>query len=127
MERIYIFIVACLAGIIATALTMLFGLHWSCMIGTIIFVVAIALTLDSYFKERRQKNELLIEEYTKQDKALTEFTQLLGMERIRARKLYDAGYKSIDDLKEVTLNELIQIDDINPTIAKRIIKRVQEL
>ena len=127
MERIYIFITACLAGIIATALTMLFGLHWSCMIGTIIFVVGVALTLDSYFKERREKDELLIEEYTKQDKALSEFTQILGMERTRAMKIYGAGYKSIDDLKNVTVEELIQIDDINPTIAKRILKRVREL
>ena len=127
MKRIYIFITACLAGIIATALTLFFGLHWSCMIGTIIFVVGVALTLESYFKERREKDEMLLEEYTKQDSALSEFTQLLGMERIRARKIYNAGYKSIDDLKNVTVEELIQIDDINPTIAKRIIKRVHEL
>lgn len=127
MERIYIFITACFAGVIATALTMLFGLHWSCMIGTIIFVVGIALTLDSYFKERRQKDELLMEEYTKHDSALLEFTQILGMERTRAKKIYSAGYRSIDDLKNVTVEELIKIDDINPTIAKRIIKRVQEL
>jgi ERCC4-type nuclease len=127
MERIYIFIIACLAGIIATALTMLLGLHWSCMIGTIIFVVAIALTLDSYFKERREKDEMLLEEYTKQDKALSQFTQVLGMERTRARKIYNAGYKSIDDLKNVTVEELIQIDDINPTLAKRIMQRIDEL
>ena len=127
MERIYIFITCCIAGIIGTAVSMIFGLHWSCMVGTIIFVVAIALSLDVYFRERREKDELMYEELTGKEKALSEFIRVFGVDRPRAEQLYNAGFKKLDDFRNISIKELMQIGDINPTQAKRIVQKIAEI
>ena len=52
-----------------------------------------------------------------------ELVKLVGLEgvgRLRARMLYNAGLKSIDDIKERSLTELTSIPTIGPSLAKRI-------
>jgi len=52
-----------------------------------------------------------------------ELVKLVGLEgvgRVRARMMYNAGLKSIDDIKERSLTELTSIPTIGPSLAKRI-------
>src|SRR6266571_1976899 len=52
-----------------------------------------------------------------------ELVKLVGLEgvgRVRARMLYNAGLKSIDDIKERSLTELTSSPTIGPSLAKRI-------
>jgi len=52
-----------------------------------------------------------------------ELVKLVGLEgvgRVRGRMLYNAGLKSIDDIKERSLTELTSIPTIGPSLAKRI-------
>ena len=51
---------------------------------------------------------------------LVKLTTLEGVGRVRARMLYDAGLKSIDDIKERSLDQLMSIKTIGPSLAKRI-------
>ena len=127
MQRIYIFIISCFAGIIGTAASMVFQLHWSCMIGTIIFVVAIALSLDTYFKERRETEEKLMVELENRQKVLSQFMDVFGLDHARAELLYTAGFHNIEDFKNKSIQDLMRIDDINPTLAKRIVQRAHKL
>jgi len=53
----------------------------------------------------------------------SELVKLVGLEgvgRVRARMMYNAGLKSIDDIKERSLTELTSIPTIGPSLAKRI-------
>ena len=127
MERIYIFITCCIAGIIGTAASMVLGLHWSCMIGTIIFVVAIALSLDNYFKEKREEEDREYSRLISRRRAIDEFVIEIGMDRRRAENLYNSGYRSIADFQDMSLEELMEMDDINPTLAKRIANKAAQL
>lgn len=127
MNRIYIFIILCIAGIIGTSVSMVFSLHWSCMIGTIIFVVAVALTLDVYFKERREKDEKMYNEILSRERAIVQFKREFNLDQPRAERLYKSGFKAIEDFQDKTVEELMQIEDINPTMAKRIVQRMQDI
>ena len=52
-----------------------------------------------------------------------ELVKLVGLEgvgRVRARMLFNAGLKSIDDIKERSLTEFTSIPTIGPSLAKRI-------
>jgi len=52
-----------------------------------------------------------------------ELVKLVGLEgvgRVRARMMYSAGLKSIDDIKERSLTELTSIPTVGPSLAKRI-------
>jgi helicase len=52
-----------------------------------------------------------------------ELVKLVGLEgvgRVRARMLYTAGLKTVEDIKERSLTELTNIPTIGPTLAKRI-------
>ncbi len=52
-----------------------------------------------------------------------ELVKLVGLEgvgRVRARMMYSAGLKSIDDIKERSLTELTSIPTIGPSLAKKI-------
>ncbi len=127
MNRISIFIILCIAGVLGTSISMIFGLHWSCMIGTIIFIVAVALTLDVYFRERRERTEQEYNDLMKKELVLTQFKQEFNIDQHRAYQLYYAGFKSLEDFQDKTVDDLIQVEDINPTVAKRIILRVRDI
>ncbi len=51
---------------------------------------------------------------------LVKLVGLDGVGRVRARMMYSAGLKSIDDIKERSLTELTSIPTIGPSLAKRI-------
>jgi helicase len=51
---------------------------------------------------------------------LVKLTTLEGVGRVRARMLYDAGLKSIEDIKERSLEQLMSIRTIGPSLAKNI-------
>ena len=125
MQRIYIFIICCIAGIIGTSISMVFHLHWSCMIGTIIFVVAIALSLDTYFKEKRDRDERVYTELSNRKRTLNQFITEFHIDQARAEQLYQAGFRSMDDFKTKSVEDLMLIDNINPTLAKRIVQKMQ--
>ena len=56
------------------------------------------------------------------DNSILELLKIEGIDDERANALYDAGYESIGDLKYATVDELIKVDYINPTIAQRLIR-----
>jgi len=51
---------------------------------------------------------------------LVELTQIRGIGRVRARKLYGGGVKTIEDLKKIPLERLAEIDKIGQTVADNI-------
>ncbi|MCD6444427.1 DEAD/DEAH box helicase [Candidatus Bathyarchaeota archaeon] len=53
---------------------------------------------------------------------LLTLTSLEGIGRVRARALYQAGYRTLEDLRRASLEELMRI----PTIGGRIAKRIKE-
>ncbi len=55
---------------------------------------------------------------------LLPLARLEGIGRIRARVMYDAGFKSIEDLKRAPIEKLINLPLIGPRIAKRIKEQI---
>ena len=51
---------------------------------------------------------------------LVKLTSLEGVGRVRARMLFDAGLKTIEDIKERSLEQLTSIRTIGPSLAKKI-------
>jgi helicase len=51
---------------------------------------------------------------------LVKLTTLEGVGRVRARMLHDAGLKTIEDIKERSLEQLMSIRTIGPSLAKKI-------
>ena len=51
---------------------------------------------------------------------------LFDIDRVRAENIYNVGYKQLKDMNDAILEELLCIDRINPTIAKRIINKLKE-
>ncbi len=50
---------------------------------------------------------------------------LRGVGRVRARRLFDAGFDSIDKLKNATVSQLTRIPGIGEKLAREILKQVQ--
>ena len=57
-------------------------------------------------------------------KELLPIVKLEGIGRVRGRIIYNAGYKSIDDIKHAPLEELTHLPLIGPRVAKRIKEQV---
>lgn len=55
---------------------------------------------------------------------LIPLARLEGVGRIRARILYNAGLRTIDDLKKAPINKLVELPLIGPRIARRIKEQV---
>lgn len=51
---------------------------------------------------------------------------LKGIGRVRARSLYNAGFKTRNDIKRATLRDLLGIPNIGPGLAQSIKKQVEE-
>ncbi|MBI5698220.1 MAG: RNA helicase, partial [Thaumarchaeota archaeon] len=58
---------------------------------------------------------------------LLELVQIRGIGRVRARRLYDHGIKTIEDLKTIPVNKLAEIDKIGPTIADNIKSQLKKV
>jgi len=57
-------------------------------------------------------------------KELLPIVKLEGIGRVRGRIIYNAGYKTIEDIKHATLEELTNLPLIGPRVAKRIKEQV---
>jgi helicase len=57
-------------------------------------------------------------------KELLPIVKLEGIGRVRGRIIYNAGYKTIEDVKHATLEELTNLPLIGPRVAKRIKEQV---
>ncbi|MDO8579959.1 MAG: helix-hairpin-helix domain-containing protein, partial [Candidatus Omnitrophota bacterium] len=55
---------------------------------------------------------------------LLELVQLRGVGRVRARKLFDHGFKHYTDLRSVSLPKLAEVPQIGKTIAQDILQQV---
>lgn len=51
---------------------------------------------------------------------LLPLVKLEGIGRVRARRLYEAGFKSVDDLKKAPLHKLVEVPTIGLNLAKSI-------
>jgi helicase len=55
---------------------------------------------------------------------IVELTILQGVGRVRARGLYAAGYRSLEDIKEATAERLALVEKIGPSLARKIKEQV---
>ncbi len=55
---------------------------------------------------------------------LVELTALQGIGRVRARALYSAGFRSIEDLKEAPADKLALVEKVGTAVARRIKEQV---
>jgi helicase len=55
---------------------------------------------------------------------LVELTTLQGVGRVRARALYSAGFKTLEDLKEATPERLAMVEKVGTSVARRIKEQV---
>lgn len=56
---------------------------------------------------------------------LLDLASLSGVGRVRARRLYEAGFEGLDDLRGAGLDELSSIRNIGPETAKSILRQVE--
>lgn len=74
-------------------------------------------------KEYVQLTSELVERVTKGIKReLLPIVKLEGIGRVRGRKLYNAGYKTVDDLKHVKMEDLIAL--LGPALAKKVKEQI---
>ena len=55
---------------------------------------------------------------------LVELTTIQGVGRVRARALYGAGFKTLEDLKETSVERIAQVDSVGTAVARRIKEQV---
>ncbi len=58
---------------------------------------------------------------------LVDLVQIRGIGRIRARKLFDHGIRSLEDLRKIPLGKLAEIDKIGSTIADNIKSQLKKV
>jgi helicase len=58
---------------------------------------------------------------------LADLVQIKGIGRVRARKLYGRGIKTMDDLKKIPVDKLAEIDKIGPTLADNIKSQLKKV
>jgi helicase len=74
-------------------------------------------------KECVQLTSELVERVSKGIKReLLPLVKLEGIGRVRGRKLYNAGYKTVDDLKHVKMEDLIAL--LGPVLAKKVKEQI---
>jgi hypothetical protein len=59
------------------------------------------------------------------DRMIETYIRDLGLNRDKAENLYDAGYSRWSDFSEAIPEDLLMVEGINPTVARRIITRVR--
>ena len=57
---------------------------------------------------------------------LIELTSLRGIGRVRARSLYKAGVRTIEDLKKLSINKLLSIEGINRGVARELCEQIPD-
>ena len=126
MKRINFYILVCFAGILGAAVTLALSQNWACILAIIIFIPGIALSLESYYREKREKEEKIYAEIIKKEKTLNDFRSTFNIDWLRAEQLYLAGYRELADFRGRSAQELMKINEINPTLANRIVRKMNE-
>jgi len=57
---------------------------------------------------------------------LVELTTLQGVGRVRARALYTAGLKTLEDIKEASADRIAQVDKVGTAVARKIKEQVSK-
>jgi helicase len=57
---------------------------------------------------------------------LVELTALQGIGRVRARALYTAGYRTLEDLKEAPAERLALVEKVGTAVARKIKEQVSK-
>ncbi|MDG6224963.1 MAG: helix-hairpin-helix domain-containing protein [Candidatus Thermoplasmatota archaeon] len=63
---------------------------------------------------------------SREDAMVRTFMSEFSIDETKARSLIDAGYKRIGDFNEAIPDDLMLVNGINPTIAKRIVSRIHD-
>ena len=58
------------------------------------------------------------------DGMVEKYSNFFGISEARAEDLYDAGYRQFKDFKDAIVEDLMMVNDINPTVARVIINKV---
>ena len=58
------------------------------------------------------------------DKMIEAYMNDFGINREKSENLYDAGYSRWSDFSEAIPEDLLMVEGINPTVARRIISNV---
>ncbi|MGQ0772615.1 MAG: DEAD/DEAH box helicase [Nitrososphaerota archaeon] len=58
---------------------------------------------------------------------LVDLVRIKGIGRVRARKLFDHGIRSLEDLHKIPVNKLSEIDKIGPALADNIKSQLQKV
>jgi helicase len=72
----------------------------------------------------RQTEQLRLRVEAGVSEELIELTTLEGVGRVRARALYTAGFRTLEDIKEAPVEKLAGVDKVGTTVAKRIKEQV---
>ena len=59
------------------------------------------------------------------DEIVTHFSKTFGITMEAARAVYEAGYRTMQDLEFATVDELILMDGINPTVARKVVRKIE--
>jgi len=57
---------------------------------------------------------------------LVELTSLQGVGRVRARALYSAGFKTIEDIREASPERLAVVEKVGTSVARKIKEQVSK-
>jgi len=60
----------------------------------------------------------------KGDEIIVHFSKTFGITMEAARAVYQAGYRTMQDLEFATIDELILMDGINPTVARKVVRKI---
>jgi len=58
---------------------------------------------------------------------LLEFIKLEGIGRIRARSLYNSGYRTLNDIAKASVGELVNVRGLGVELARKIIRQAKEI
>jgi len=61
----------------------------------------------------------------KGDEMVAHFSNTFGIDMEAARAVYEAGYRTMQDLEFATIDELILMDGINPTVARKVVRKIE--
>ena len=83
--------------------------------------------LEEKEKEGLKKLDKAVEKEPPKKEAVKELKKLRGVGTSKAKALYEHGYRSIEDLKDVSEKELRKVKGIGSTFSKKILKSLEEL
>jgi len=83
------------------------------------------LSLDDIKAESEEEKETTFQRVDGKEEGKKELMGLPGVDREKAETLIKAGYSSIDKLKDVSPFELVKLDGITPTMARKISEHVK--